>query len=141
MRFTFFAGRRVRRRRKKDSAHFKIHKEFARNTILSRLAYWNQFYEYEYNRVAIRNQSSRWGSCSAKKNLNFNYRLIFLPQHLMDYVIVHELCHLKHFNHGKEFWMHVGETILEYEERRQELRLIKSAYWQMKRLAEANLSK
>jgi predicted metal-dependent hydrolase len=58
----------------------------------------------EYKRVSIRDQRSRWGSCSAKKNLNFNYRLVHLPPALVDYVIAHELCHLKEFNHAPAFW-------------------------------------
>ncbi len=118
--------RRVRRRPRKSAqyAHYRTHKELARETILPRLAHWNTLYGHEYKRVAIRNQVSRWGSCSTKGNLNFNYRLIFLPQHLMDYVLVHELCHLKHFNHGEEFWMLVSTCIPNYEACKRELQII-----------------
>jgi predicted metal-dependent hydrolase len=67
-------------------------------------------------------QKSRWGSCSRKKNLNFNYKLIQLPLELADYIVVHELCHLQEFNHGQGFWNLVGETIPDYKARRDELR-------------------
>ncbi len=57
-----------------------------------------------YNRVVIRDQKSRWGSCSWKKNLNFNWRLIMAPEPVLDYVVIHELCHLKEMSHSKSFW-------------------------------------
>jgi predicted metal-dependent hydrolase len=57
-----------------------------------------------YNRVVIRDQKSRWGSCSCLKNLNFNWRLIMAPEPVLDYVIIHELCHLKEMSHSKSFW-------------------------------------
>lgn len=58
---------------------------------------------FEYNRVAIKHNVSNWGSCSAKKNINLNLNLMRLPEDLRDYVIIHELCHLKYLNHGSEF--------------------------------------
>ncbi len=82
-------------------------------------------YGFVYNRVAIKDARSRWGSCSQKKNLNFNYRLVFLPPHLVDYIIVHELCHLKEFNHGPNFWVLVAETMPTYKEYIQELKNIR----------------
>ncbi len=117
----FRKGRVRRRRRAHVDMHYEAHKERARILIHERLMYWNQFYGLTYNRVAIRNQRSRWGSCSTKKNLNFNYRLAFLPIELVDYVVVHELCHLTHFNHGSEFWLFVEKTIPDYEKRKNEL--------------------
>jgi hypothetical protein len=61
-------------------------------------------YNIEYNKLFIRNQKTRWGSCSSKKNINLNLQLMRLPYHLIDYVIIHELVHIKHHNHGKDFW-------------------------------------
>ncbi len=124
MKFGWLIKKKVRRQRRRTSAstkHYEAHKERARILVHERLTYWNQFYGHTYNRVAIRNQRSRWGSCSTKGNLNFNYRLVFLPLELVDYVIVHELCHLKHFNHGSEFWVTVEEKIPNYEAHKKEL--------------------
>lgn len=104
--------------------HYLLHKEKARERILARLQHFNQFYHFAWNRVAIRNQRRCWGSCSAKKNLNFNYKMLFLPEHLHDYIIVHELCHLKEMNHGPSFWLLVAEVIPGYEVCRAELRAL-----------------
>jgi len=69
----------------------------------------------EFGRVAIRDQKSRWGSCSAKKNLNFNWKLIMAPQEALTYVVIHELCHLIEFNHSPRFWNLVRTRMPEYE--------------------------
>jgi len=69
----------------------------------------------EFGRVAIRDQKSRWGSCSAKKNLNFNWKLIMAPPEALDYVVIHELCHLIEFNHSARFWGLVEKQMPEYE--------------------------
>ena len=65
--------------------------------------------------ITIRNQKTRWGSCSSEKNLNFNWKLILAPPEVLDYVVVHELCHLKEMNHSKAFWDEVGKVMPEYE--------------------------
>lgn len=69
----------------------------------------------EYGRVAIRDQRSRWGSCSAKHNLNFNWKLIMAPPQALEYVVIHELCHLIEFNHSARFWRLVEGQMPEYE--------------------------
>jgi len=68
-----------------------------------------------FGRVAIRDQKSRWGSCSAKKNLNFNWKLIMAPEEALRYVVIHELCHLIEFNHSARFWSFVAAQMPEYE--------------------------
>ena len=113
--------RRTRRRTKADTRHYAEHKEKARELVHARLLHWNQFYNLSYKRVAIRDQRSRWGSCSTKQNLNFNYRILFLPEALVDYIVVHELCHLAEFNHSPVFWSHVEKTLPDYNERKAQL--------------------
>lgn len=103
-------------------ALYKKHKEEARELVLCRLEYFNQFYGLSWNAVSIRNQKTRWGSCSKKKNLNFHYKLALVPSELADYVVVHELCHLKEFNHSKKFWELVALTVPNHQARRKELR-------------------
>lgn len=118
---------RWRRKRvgRAPTKRYQAHKEVARALVHARLQVLNVHYGFAYNRVAIRDQKSRWGSCSQKQNLNFNYRLVFLPTHLIDYVIVHELCHLKEFNHGPAFWALVGQVVPAHQACRRELRTIR----------------
>ena len=113
------------RRRGKPTKRYVAHKEAARALIHARLEALNAHYNFAYNRVAIRDQKSRWGSCSKKCNLNFNYRLIFLSPHLRDYVIVHELCHLQEFNHSPAFWRLLERAVPAYRACRKELRTMR----------------
>ncbi len=114
----------MRKRATTVTKHYITHKEAARTLVLERLEHFNVHYQLSWNRVAIRNQRRCWGSCSANKNLNFNYKILFLPPELADYIIVHELCHLTHLHHGKEFWDLVAETVPEYRSLLLELREI-----------------
>ena len=127
--------RRTRRRRTWPVAvtkHYAEHKEAARTLCHSRLEHFNVHYQLQYNRVSIKNTRSRWGSCSSKQNLNFNYRILFLAPELQDYLIVHELCHLKEMNHAQGFWDLVAEQIPDYVERIKQLRAVEGKLMQMK---------
>jgi hypothetical protein len=98
------------------------YKEHARDLVRARLAHFNREYGFAIGRIAIRNQKSRWGSCSKKGNLNFSYRLILLPREVADYIIVHELCHLGQFNHSPRFWALVALSCPDYRALRARLR-------------------
>ncbi|MES2060012.1 MAG: M48 family metallopeptidase [Patescibacteria group bacterium] len=111
------ASLKLRRTRK----NYIEHKETARGIVHAKLAEHNEHYGFKWGRVAIKNMKSRWGSCSAKGNLNFHFRVAALPAELLDYVIVHEICHLKEMNHGKEFWDLVAERIPDHKQRRKAL--------------------
>lgn len=98
------------------------HAETARALVQERLTHYNQFYNFTYGTVRIKSQTTRWGSCSNKGNLNFNYKIVHLPAHLVDYIVVHELCHLGQFNHSHKFWDLVAKTLPDYEKLRNELK-------------------
>ncbi len=93
-------------------------KELARKAkeyIPQRALYYAQIMGINYERITIRSQVSRWGSCSAKRNLNFNCLIMLTSPEVIDYVVVHELCHLKEMNHSKKFWDEVGQVLPNYE--------------------------
>ncbi len=72
----------------------------------------------EYGRIFIKDQKTLWASCSGKRNLNFNWRLAAAPPEILDYVVIHELCHLREMNHSKKFWGLVGEACPDYKARK-----------------------
>jgi predicted metal-dependent hydrolase len=76
-----------------------------------------------FDKVTIRGQKTRWGSCSARKTISLNYKLLFLSPALVRYVLIHELCHTKHLNHSKKFWALVGEKEPNYKQLKAELRV------------------
>jgi predicted metal-dependent hydrolase len=87
-----------------------------------RCRHFAQLYGVEYGTITVRAQKTRWGSCSAKGDLSFNYRLAAVPAHIADYIVVHELCHLLELNHSKKFWAHVERTVPEHKKIRKEMR-------------------
>lgn len=123
--------RRVRRSRRQNTvsaasrALYAEHKEAARALVERKIGYFSRHYQFPVGKVSIRNQRSRWGSCSKQGNLNFTYKILFIPDALADYLIVHELCHLKEFNHSAQFWALVAETIPDWKERRRALKRVK----------------
>ena len=94
----------------------------ARQTVPERAAYFAPLVGVTYGRITIRSQHTLWGSCSSKGNLNFNCLLMLTPPEVLDYVVVHELCHRKEMNHSARFWAEVGRVLPDYEIRRKWLR-------------------
>jgi len=86
-----------------------------------KVAYWADRMGVEYNRVTVKDISTRWASCSSKKNLSFTWKVFVMPERLVDYLVVHELAHLKHMNHSPEFWSVVSTYIPDHKARRKEL--------------------
>ena len=81
-----------------------------------------EFYGFEYKKISVRNQKTRWGSCSKEGNLSFSYRIVLLPPACADYLIAHELCHLKEFNHSERFWKLVSKASPKYRTLRREMK-------------------
>ena len=101
-----------------DEARELIKRELVKlalKRITKALDKWSQTVPKPYGRVTIREQRSRWGSCSSLNNLNFNWKLIMAPPEALEYVVVHELCHLLVFNHSPGFWREVENRLPDYE--------------------------
>ncbi len=99
-------------------------KPIALELATKKLALYNTHYNFTYKNITIKDTKTRWGSCSHKGNLNFNFKIALLEEYLLDYIVVHELCHLGQFNHSQKFWNLVGETIPNYRELRARLKKI-----------------
>lgn len=93
----------------------KRYKNAARARFEARTAYYHTLTGGHYTSITIRDQKTRWGSCSSRGTLSFNYRLVYAPPRVLDYVVVHELCHLTHMNHSKDFWDMVGSVMPDYK--------------------------
>lgn len=93
-----------------------------RQLVTQRVAYYAEVMGIAYGRITMRNQRTRWGSCSSDGNLNFNCRLLYVPPELVDYVVVHELAHRRHMDHSAAFWQEVERYLPDYRERRERLK-------------------
>lgn len=107
---------------KNDHQKYLTHKHKALNFAEQRITHFNKIYNLKFNKINIKNQKTRWGSCSKKGNLNFNYKILFLPNHIADYIIVHELCHLKELNHSHKFWNLTAQAVPNYLDIKKELK-------------------
>lgn len=96
--------------------------ESARKIFKRKTAAYAKKMSVTYGRITIREQKTRWGSCSSKGNLNFNWKLVLLAPELLDYVVVHELAHRREMNHSKDFWKIVEAELPDYRERRRRLK-------------------
>lgn len=83
--------------------------------IPKKVKYYAEKENFVYNKITIKNLVSRWGSCSTKGNLNFNCLLMLMPDYVIDYIVVHELCHLREMNHSEKFWAEVEKIMPDYQ--------------------------
>ncbi len=97
-------------------------KKRARQKITARVDFHAKRLDLDYKRLGVRDQTSRWGSCSSNKTLSFSWRLILAPREVLDYVAAHEVAHLKEMNHSPRFWALVAKTLPDYEQYRDWLR-------------------
>ena len=93
-----------------------------RGTFIRKVEYYSKIMNVTVGRVTIRNQKTRWGSCSSEGNLNFHWKLVLMPPEVLDYVVVHELAHRKEMNHSRKFWAEVKNVLPDYEKRRKWLK-------------------
>ena len=133
MNFWIFGRRRIKRTPRKRTAEIDELMKEAKKVIPERVAFFAPLVGVTPGRITIRCQKSRWGSCSARGNLNFNCLLMLAPEEVMDSVVVHELCHLKQMNHSKKFYDEVLRVMPDYRARQKWLKehgaeLLRHAY-------------
>lgn len=109
----------MRRLTAKDYAK---HKSAALALATRKAKQFSELYGVHYNKISIKNQKTMWGSCSRKGNLNFNVKIVLLPEYFQDYIIVHEICHLKEFNHSPRFWALVAQSVPDHKRLRKGLK-------------------
>lgn len=107
---------------KKNHVHYVEKKQEALQIIKREVERVNTLYGFIYKDVRVKNQKTRWGSCSKQGVLNFNYKVAYLSPEARMYVVAHELCHLKEFNHKKVFWDLVKKAVPEYQRIRKQLK-------------------
>ena len=100
----------------------KALREKARILLTERVQHFAPLIGVTYNQISIRAQHTRWGSCSSKGNLNFNCLLALVPMEVLDYVVVHELCHRKELNHSDRFWNEIAKILPDYKVRKKWLK-------------------
>lgn len=94
------------------------YRKLAGQVLARKVEYYARQMQVTFGRITVRDQKTRWGSCSAKGNLNFNWRLVLAPEEVLDYVVVHELAHRKEMNHSQRFWSQVENVMPDYRSRR-----------------------
>lgn len=100
----------------------KQHRKQAKEYLQQKCGYFSGIMGLCHGEIKINSAKTRWGSCNRNGDINFTYRLLFAPEELVDYVVVHELAHLKEMNHSNQFWSVVAQTMPDYKARRKKLR-------------------
>lgn len=98
------------------------YKHKAKQKINERIQYYQGYFDDKPNRVVIKNQEKRWGSCTKNNDLLFNWKCVMAPSPVLDYIVVHEMCHMVHKNHSTEFWQLVKRVLPDYQNRKNWLR-------------------
>lgn len=98
------------------------YKEKAKELVCEKIEHYNSFIHKKITNIRIKDQKKRWGSCSSLGNLNFNWRIIMMPEEMFDYIIVHEMCHLLYLNHSRDYWKSVEKILPDYKEREKWIR-------------------
>ena len=115
-------NRTAQNQKKLTDHELKALREKARVLLTERVQYYAPIIGVNYNQIVIRAQHTRWGSCSSKGNLNFNCLLALVPPEVLDYVVVHELCHRKELNHSERFWIEVAKILPDYRQQKKWLK-------------------
>ncbi|MCB1161442.1 MAG: SprT family zinc-dependent metalloprotease [Candidatus Krumholzibacteriia bacterium] len=116
-------GLRAGERREAAAAALeRWYRRLAKELLSARVAHWSAATGLAPTRLSVRDTRSRWGSCSARGHLSFNWKIVMAPPAVVDYLVVHELCHLRHLDHSPRFWTLVGRHCPDYERARRWLR-------------------
>lgn len=106
----------------RSEQEIKYLREQARKVLTEKTDYYKTLLGVDYQRIRIGDQKTRWGSCSSRGTISYNWHLILMPEQIMDYVVVHELCHLIEMNHSKKFWEKIEKLFPDYRNRRRWLK-------------------
>ncbi|OPZ94671.1 MAG: WLM domain protein [Firmicutes bacterium ADurb.Bin419] len=98
------------------------YKDKAEEKVRERVNYYQSYFDVIPTKITVKDQQKRWGSCTAKRELFFNWKCVMAPSPALDYIVVHEMCHLVHMNHSKEFWQLLKKVLPDYESRKARLR-------------------
>lgn len=104
------------------SAMEKWYRKQTLEKVTERISYYQRYFKVQPHAIVVKEQKKRWASCSSKRNLNFNWRCVMAPVWVLDYIVVHEMCHLVHMNHSKEFWALVERIMPDYKRHREWLK-------------------
>jgi len=118
-----FTDKKEKRREEIRTALIEWYREHAKEKINERVDKYKVKLDVEPNNVVVKKQKKRWGSCSSKNNLNFNWKTIMAPMSIVDYLVVHELAHLIHDNHSRDFWATVAAIIPDIKEKKEWLKV------------------
>lgn len=99
------------------------YREKTYKNVVEKVNYFQQFFEVKPNNIKVKEQKKRWASCSSQRNLNFNWRCSMAPSSVLDYIVLHEMCHMMHMNHSKEFWDLIERIMPDYKKRREWLKM------------------